>query len=538
MLMWAAVAAVFVLGCVNIGGMLLARASGRIGEISTRLALGAPLSRIVRQLLVESIVLGLFGGAAGAVVGWGALAALRNLGANSFSFLATVEPDWRVLAATILLTLLAGVAFGIMPAWQASRVDLRTAQSGGSRSVAGRKRFVSLGALVSGQVALTVPLLIGAGLLLRTFLHLWTLNPGFDPTNLLAARFSLQDARYNTPEKMNQLFDKALERLRQTPGIESAAATLSLPYERWLNTGLRIPGRDLKGSNITNLNYVTTDFFSTLRIPLLRGRVFTPADSATSVHVAVANQAFAQQYLGGEEALGRPVLIGRTPTVIVGVVGDLQQRPGWGTRAPLTQPPALYIPSTQTDNGFLAMVHTWFAPNWVVRSSLPGPDLRRAIEDVTRSVDPLLPMASFHSVSEMKASSLTFQRFLAVVVGAIAALAMLLSALGIYGLIANLVAERTRELGLRMALGSSVSAAVQTALRPGLVWVAAGAILGGAAALLVEKLVKSYLWGVTASDPTTLVFVAVGLLAAASLASLMPALRITRLNPADTLRAE
>jgi hypothetical protein len=349
----------------------------------------------------------------------------------------------------------------------------------------------------------------------------------------------LQDARYDTAQKVNALFDRTLERLRETPGIESAAAALSLPYERWLNTGLSIPGREkVKGANITNLNYVTTDFFNTLRIPVLRGRLFTAADSATSGRVAIANQTFVRNYLGDDEPLGRPIKVGGDQILIVGVVGDLQQRPGWGSNAPLTKVPVLYIPATQTNNGFLKMVHTWFAPNWIVRGTLAGGELRGAIESATRSVDPLLPMASFRSVNDMKTDSLTFQRFLVVVVGAIAALAMLLSALGIYGLIANLVAERTRELGIRMALGSSVAEAIGTVLRPGVIWVAAGAVVGGGAAVLLEKLLKSYLWGVKSSDPTTMVGVAVGLLVAAGLASLIPSLRITRLNPADTLRAE
>ena len=180
MILWTAVAVVFVLGCVNIGGMLLARSSGRAGEIATRLALGAPVGRIVRQLLVESVVLGSIGGLVGIAVGWAGLDTLKKLGATTFDFLAAVEMDWHVLAATVALTLLAGIGFGLVPAWQAARVDLRSAQSG-TRTVAGRKRFVSLGGLVGGQVAITVPLLIGAGLLLRTFLVLWHLDPGFDP---------------------------------------------------------------------------------------------------------------------------------------------------------------------------------------------------------------------------------------------------------------------------------------------------------------------------------------------------------------------
>jgi len=203
MLLWATVGFVFILGCVNIGGMLLARASGRVGEIATRLALGAPFSRIVRQLLMESTVLGLLGGVAGAVAGWGALAGLREFGALTFPFLETVTLDWRVMAATLLLTLIAGIAFGLAPAWQATRVRSAFGPIG-SRGNRRAQAFISLGALVGGQVALTVPLLFGAGLFLHTFLHLWNLNPGFDPDHVLTAKFSLLDARYQTPAQMTQ----------------------------------------------------------------------------------------------------------------------------------------------------------------------------------------------------------------------------------------------------------------------------------------------------------------------------------------------
>ena len=307
MLLWAAVGIVFVLGCVNIGGMLLARASGRVGEIATRLALGGPFSRIVSQLLTESTVLGLLGGLAGAMVGWGALAGLRDFGALTFPFLETVELDWRVLAGTLILTLAAGVAFGLAPAWQATRVDLRSAQSG-SRGVAGRKRFVSLGALAGGQVALTVPLLFGAGLFLHTFLHLWNLNPGFDPNHVMIARFSLADARYKTSAQMTRFYDKAIVRLRDTPGIEAAAVSLTLPYERALNTSFPVPGTDR--SDNTDLTYVTPEFFTALRIPLRQGRVFTRADGIDSAKVGIVNQAFVKRYLKAGDVLGMPLKIG------------------------------------------------------------------------------------------------------------------------------------------------------------------------------------------------------------------------------------
>jgi predicted permease len=533
MLLWAAVGFVFVLGCVNIGGMLLARASGRIGEIATRLALGAPFSRIVRQLLIESTALGLLGGLAGAIVGWGALAGLREFGAATFPFLETIALDWRVLAATLVLTLIAGIAFGLAPAWQATRVDLRSAQSG-SRGVAGRKRFISLGALVGGQVALTVPLLFGAGLFLHTFLYLWNMTPGFDPNQVMFARFSLEDARYKTSAKMNQLFDKALARLHDTPGIEAAAVSLTLPYERALNEGVRIGGSER--FETTNMTYVTPEFFTALRIPLLQGRVFGQADGPDSASVVVVNQAFVKRYIKNGEPVGQTIKIEGKDRAIVGIVGDvLDRRAGWGNYGPVARIPMVYTPATQ----FGGMgVHIWFSPKWVVRSSLDGAQVVRAIEDATRAADPLLPMAAFQSVRDLKTDALTFQRFLAVLAGAIAALAMVLSAMGIYGLISNLVTERTKELGIRMALGSGVGRAIEVALRPGLVWVLCGLAVGAAAALGFERFLKSFLWGVEPGDPVTLVGVGLGLLLATALASLIPASRIARLNPADTLRSE
>jgi predicted permease len=533
MLLWAAVGFVFVLGCVNIGGMLLARASGRIGEIATRLALGAPFSRIVRQLLIESTALGLLGGVAGVAVGWGALAGLRNFGALTFPFLETVELDWRVLAGTMLLTLIAGIGFGLAPAWQATRVDLRSAQSGG-RGVAGRKRFLSLGALVGGQVALTVPLLFGAGLFLHTFLYLWNMSPGFDPNHVMFARFSLEDARYKTTAQMNQLYDKAIARLHETPGIEAAAVSLTLPYERALNEGVRINGSDR--SEATNMTYVTPELFTALRIPLLRGRVFSDADSPDSASVVVVNQAFVQRYFKEREAIGESIKIEGKQRAIVGIVGDvLDKRAGWGDYGPVGRIPMVYTPATQ----FGGMgVHIWFSPKWVVRSSLDGAQVVKAIEDATRTADPLMPMAAFQSARDLKSDALTFQRFLAVLAGALAALAMVLSAMGIYGLISNLVTQRTKELGIRMALGSGVGGAIQVALRPGLLWVLSGVALGTAAALGLERFLKSYLWGVQPGDPVTLIGVGLGLLLATVLASLIPAARIARLNPADTLRSE
>jgi predicted permease len=532
-ILWIAVATLFVLGIVNIGGMLLARSSGRVGEIATRLALGASAARVVRQLLIESLVLGVFGGLAGVGAGSAALSALRSLGSASFPFLKFVDFDARVLVATLALTLFAGVSFGLVPAWQASRTDLRAIGSG-SRSVAGRKRFLSLGGLVGGQVALAVPLLVGAGLLLHTFLYLWSLDPGFDPNHVLTARFSMQDARYTTMQEINQLYNQVLARLHSISGIESAAVTLTLPYERSINTGIRMPG--FVDEQHTDMTYATPEYFLTLRIPLLAGRVFTENDTAASSPVAVANEAFVNRYLRGQQPVGQ--VVGRSLQVI-GVVGNTQaRRAGWGDFGPIAHVPTLFVPAAQLSDQAARLLHTLTSPNFVVRSSLPGRETVAALKNAVRSSDPLLSLAEFRSINDIKLASLSQQRFMAALVDALGILAILLTALGVYGLIANLVNERMRELGIRLALGSSTALAIRTALRPGITWVLAGAIVGSAASVAIGRFLRSYIYGIRSVDPLTIAAVALGMLLATLVAATIPASRITRLNPAETLRSE
>jgi predicted permease len=540
-LLWSAVLAVFVIGCVNIGGMLLARGSARAGEMATRLALGARPSDIVTQLMTEAIMLALAGAAAAVVLGRVALSLLRYYGAESWPALETATLDWRVLAVTLLLALVAGVGFGVLPAWQASRVDLRSAQAGGGRTVAGRRRFVSLGLLVGGQVALTVPLLIGSGLLLRTFTTLWNASPGFDPDDVVTARFSLEDARYASAAATRRLLADGVARLGAIPGVERAAVTLSLPYERALNMPFqRVAGGEASARrDISNLSYVTPGVFEALRVPLLQGRVFTDADGPSSARVAVINDAFARMYFPDRPAIGELIRSRGDTLQIVGIVGSVQQRrAGWGNFGPVGPVPNLYVPVAQVNDGFLRLVHTWFSPSWVVRSQRPPADVIAAVDRTMRAVDPMLPIAAFRSIADLKRQSLLQQQFLAMLVATLGGLALALSALGLYGLLANLVAERTRELGIRVALGSTRRAAVRTAVRPGLMWVAIGIVFGAAVTLPATRLLRSFLWGVTPTDPTSIVGAAGALLVMALAATLVPALRILRLNPADTLRAE
>ncbi len=394
---------------------------------------------------------------------------------------------------------------------------------------------MSLGTLVGGQVALAVPLLVGAGLLLHTFLYLWNLNPGFDPNHVVTARFSMQDARYNTSAKVNQFYNRVIGNLRQIPGVESAAVALTLPYERQLNQGVRIPG--VSDFKTTNSVYITPDYFATMRIPLLSGRPLRDTDSATAPQVGVVNEAFVNRYMKGQAVVGQSVRVGGAPVEIVGIVGDTQVRgSGWGNFGPVGRVPEIYVPAAQNSDEFIKVIHTWFSPSWVVRSS--NRDTMSAVEQAIRAADPLQPPAEFRTLDDLKIGALQQQRFLAALVNVLGGLAILLTTLGIYGLIANLVGERKRELGIRLALGSTAGGAIRTALRPALIWVAGGIVAGSAAAFDLERFLKSFLYGVQPFDPITLALVGLGVLAATAVASFAPSLRVARLNPADTLRSE
>jgi predicted permease len=540
LIVWAAVGLVLLIGCANVASLLLARGNTRAREVATRLALGGGRTAVACQFLVESLVLAVSGGAAGLLVAVAGLKGLQVLAADSFP-IADVSLNARVLTATACLALLSSLLAGIFPALDASGVDIRTALTeAGARGVAGARKRWTRRLLVSGEVAVAVVLLIGAGLLVRTLAHLYQLRPGFDPANVITASFSLQDARYATAQKVNQLFDSGLARMRALPGVESATVGLSLPYQRGLNDGFQRVDGPQAGPEalITDVNYVTPDYFRTLRIPLLRGRDFRPGDGPRSTAVAIVNNAFARKYLSKQEALGSHLAMGSTKVEIVGLVGDVQESAGWGNFGPLGAVPMIYIPASQTADGYLKVVHVWFSPNWVVRSSGPAEHVTRAMQAVVASVDPLLPIAGFRTMQELRSRSLGEQRFQATLLATLSGLALLLAVVGLYGLMSQFVVERRRELGIRLALGASVARAVRDAAVSGVSLALAGVAVGCVFAALSVRVLEHMLWGVSTTDPLTFLSVALGLVLVAAVASLVPALRITRLNPADTLRDE
>jgi predicted permease len=538
----AAAGSVLLIACVNLAGLLLARGVSRSGEIATRLALGAPSGAVLRQLLAESVLLAALGGGLGLLLGALGLAGLQALGAQTFSEWSRAAVDLRVVAVTAAVSLATSLLFGLLPALHTLRLDLRTALvEGGSRGAAGGARHGLRRGLVTAEVALGVALLVSTGLLLRTFLKLQGLEPGFDPRHVVIARASLQDARYATAAQVNRLFDQTLTLLQAAPGIEAAAVSLELPYERLLNLGVRFPDRPADAqSSIANVSYVSPDFFATLRIPIRRGRGFGEQDAEGAPAVVVVNEGFVRFYLKDTEPLGRRIVLSGKVREIVGIVGDVQQR-GAGffltgmTRGPLTIPPLVYLPARQTSDAFLRLVHTWFQPVWSVRAKGDAAGAA-ALRDAIARADPLLPVIDVSGMARHQASATAQQRLLVVLVGVLGAAATLLAALGIHGLIAQAVAERTRELGIRMALGATAARMVREAALPGVVLASIGALIGGALSIAGVDLVRSFLWGVAPHDPATYAGVALVLFLVATVSSLVPALRIARLDPARTLR--
>jgi predicted permease len=491
--------------------------------------------------MVEAGVLGIVAGAAGIGVAAVMVGGLTWLAQDGFEIWQTVAVGWREALVAVTLAIVGSLIFGLGPALQASRQSTQSSLLASGRSVAGGTSHWPRRLLVVAQVALGVLLLVGSGLLLRTFNHLRNLEPGFDPAGVVTAAVSLEDARYRTAESVARLMDNVLTRVREEPGMASAAAGLGLPYERLLNLGFTRmdgPGAANARSQITNATYITSDYFEAFRIPVRRGRVFDGRDRADSAPVAIVNEALVRAHYKDTDPIGHNIRISGTVREIVGVVGDIQVRPGWGSNGPLSAMPLVYVPVGQVSDGFVRLVHGWFMPTIAIRSSLSTVQVSDAIRRAVAAVDPLLPIASVRTMSEVRAASLGQQRLLTTLLLALAVAALIVAAIGIHGLIAASVTERTREMGVRLALGSTLGQALQTLALPGIFLAAIGTAAGLLGAAAAIPLIRHFVWGVSVSDPLTYAGVAFLILIVAAVASIAPALRILRLDPATTLRQD
>jgi predicted permease len=541
LLLSAAVGVVLLVACVNLAGLLMARAGRRTREIATRLAVGGDRRAVIRQLLIESVMLALCGGIAGLAIG---AASLEVLKVTASTLLLTpwgeVALDARVLSVTLGLTVLTAVLFGLVPAIQATRLDVQAALAeGGTRAIAGGAKGWPRRLLVMAEVALGVVLLVGGGLLIRTFIYLQSQPAGFDANNVITVSASLEDARYEKHEAVEQLFARSLERLRALPGVDSATISLGLPYQRILNMGVRIlSGPAPTDSVFTTLTYVTPGYFESLRMSTLDGRTFLDSDSRTASPVIVVNEAFAQRHFKDRNAVGAQVQLNGQVREIVGVVGNTQQRGGFQTFGPIDAVPGAYMPFSQFNAGGLRVIHGWFSTAWLVRQTRDGAVTEQMLRRAMAEVDSQLAVTAVRGIDEVRDASLSRQRVLMTLVAALGGLALFLAAIGIHALISSGVAERTREFGIRMALGATVGKTVRDAALPGIIMATVGLAIGSVAAYGATGLIRSLLWGVKENDPLTFVAVIAALMSVAVAASVVPALRVRKLDPVSLLRSE
>jgi len=525
---------ILLIACANLAGLTLVRMLRRTSEVATRLALGASRWQIQKQFWIENLLLALVGGTVGIGVGFLTLRGLLLMLPEHFLPVASVPLDGRVMTFTLVVSLLTSVLFGMLPGLATRIVDLRSAMA--SRAVAKGGSLRLRQGLIVGEVALTVVLLAASGLLIRTLIHLETLPPGFNPEGVMVAKASLDDVRYHDPAAFRKLLKESTAAMRQIPGVQNAAVGLSLPYERALNDGVTLSdGKEAGHQDGTDVVYVTPGYFDTLQMPVLAGRVFADTDGPNAQHVTVVNQAFARKFYGGANPVGRYI---NKDTMIVGEVADVSVSSGLNPVAPLMSEQAMYIPAAQVNAGYLGLVHVWLQPDWVVRTAGQVQGLTAQMQRALASADPNLPASGFYGMKDLLARTLATQRIEAALLGAMAALALLLSAVGIFALVANMVAQRTREIGIRMALGSTVGQAMVQIGRSGAGASVLGLFLGLVLCAGALRVMRSVLYGVGVYDAPTLATVVLTLMLVTLLATTLPTLRIAKIDPANTLREE
>ena len=528
---------IVLIACANLASLTLVRMRRRSHELATRLALGAGRWPLMQQLWAESAVLALVGGVLGLATAVGLLRALVALLPPDIVPFGGVALDMRVLLFTLAISIGTSLLFGMLPALAIFRMD--PASVLGQRTVVGSRGSRARQVLIAVEVALTVILLAGSGLLIRSLVHLELLPPGFDAHGVLTAEASLDQAEYHDPARFATLMQESVAAMKNIPGVTNAAVGLSLPYERGLNNGVMPKdGKQADQHFMTSEIYVTPGYFDALGMRLRGGRGFTDGDTAASEPVAIVNESFAQQILHDPNPIGRMLEQDKIRRRIIGVSGDVQTKPGLDATSPISTERTLYIPATQVPGDFLALVHVWFRPSWIIRSTHLDAQTPSAMQRALSSVDPNLPFARFHTMEELLSTTLAQQRVNVALLTSLAVLALLLAALGIFALVSSVVTDRQREFGIRLALGSPMSDSMLVACRSGLMPAVLGLASGLALTLVVLRVMRSAIFGVSSYDPLTLMVTGALLLLLAAVASLLPALRITRIEPAVVLRAE
>ena len=530
-LLLAAVGLVLLIACTNVANLLLARAASRRSEIAIRAALGAKRGRLVRQFLTESVLLSFLGGLCGLLLAKWGTDVLVSMATGYLPVMTEISLDWRVMGFTLALSLLTGMIFGMAPAMHVSKTDLQDAiKDGGSRGGSSRGSWLR-GFLVVAEVAAALILLVGAGLLLKSFLHLLQVNPGFRTENVLTMRISLPDGKYKSADAMAGFYRQLLERVAPLPGIEASGVINLLPVlQAGYNGEFQIVGQEPDPSGkppLVEIRTVSPDYFRALGVPLVSGRTFNARDQQGSEPVAIVNETFARRLIPNQDPLGKYIKDDQEPGIkIVGVVGDVKQ---FGLIAPTI--PELYTPYTQPPGPGTTQTMTL-----VVRTSgdpeALGPVLRKEV----LSVDPAQPVYEVQTMQTVIGKAVSYQRLNMQLLGIFATLAMILAVIGIYSVMSYQVSQHTHEIGIRMALGAQPWHVLRLILREGLTLTLIGVVLGVAGAFALTRLLASLLFGVRASDPLTYIMVSLLLIFVALLACILPARRATKVDPLIALR--
>ena len=528
LILFGAAGFVLLIACVNIANLLLATATARQKEIAVRSALGASRFRLIRQMLTESLLIAAFGCVTGLLLARWGIDALVALAPKEIPRLHMISLDWRTLAFTLAAAIVTGALFGLAPALQVSKINLNESLKEGGRGSSGGARHNRLrNLLVVAEVSLAFVLLVGAGLLMRTFFNLQKVDPGFNPDRVLTASIDLPGARYPTRKEVSAFYGEVVGRLAALPGVEGAAATSDLPWTGYdENTSFEIEGRQFSDDELPSAQYhfATPDYFRTLGIPLIDGRFFNDSDDADTPAVIVINKSLADRYWQDDNALGKRVpLWGKTRT-IVGIVGDLKDSPG-----ELRAKPGFWFPVAQQPQGSMTLVlRTQTDPLAMVAS------MRTAIA----GLDSELPLSDIKTLEQVARSAVARTRFAMLLLALFAGVALVLAAVGIYGVMSYSVTQRTHEIGIRVALGAQRSDVIGLVTRQGMSLALAGLAAGLAGAVALTRLMSTLLFGVSVTDPVTFALIGVLLVGVALGACFVPARRALRMDPMIALRHE
>jgi putative ABC transport system permease protein len=549
LLLFGAVGFVLLIACANVANLLMARATIRRREIAIRSALGAGRARLMWQLLTESLLLSLAGGVLGLGLGYVGVRALLAINPSDIPRIgeqgAAVALDWRVLVFTLVAAVLTGILFGLIPALSTSRSDINsTLRESGARSGAGLRHNKARAVLVITEMALALVLLVGAALLIRTFGALRGVDPGFDARNVLIMEMSLNGGRFEKAAGVDQLEREGRRRIESLPGVTAASLTCCVPLEGGFGLPFIIEGRPLtNGPYHGGATWLTMSphYFDVFRIPLISGRVLTDQDNGAADRVVVINQALAKEYWPKGDALGARISIGKgvgpefdePPRQIIGIVADVRE-------GALSRPPdqIMYVPFAQVNDGIIALNNRIIPATWVVRTKLQPFSLSADVQRELREASGGLPVAHIRSMQQVVGESTARNDFYMTLLTIFAGVALLLAAIGVYGLMAYSVQQRTQEIGVRMALGASPQQVRRMVVIQGMQLALVGVVIGVASALGLTRLMSSLLYGVKPWDPVTIVLVAVLLSGVTLLATYLPARRASRVDPMVALRYE